>query len=104
MKAEDGRLYNMDASLSDAKIKDMQHVWVVLKGAALTRVVMRPKRSSVHVGLCPPCVWQAIWTTAPSSNRSPPRQSTEVSGRGIGWPVSSTPTAHGMAWFSSEKR
>ena len=33
MKAEDGSLYNMDASLSDAKIKDMQHVWVVLKGA-----------------------------------------------------------------------
>ena len=34
VKAEDGSLLNMGVSLIDAGIKDMQHVWVVLKGAA----------------------------------------------------------------------
>lgn len=32
MKAEDGSLLNMNSSLVDSGVKDMQHLWVVLKG------------------------------------------------------------------------
>ena len=32
MKAEDGSLLNMNSSLLDSGVKDMQHLWVVLKG------------------------------------------------------------------------
>ena len=34
VKAEDGSLLSMDASLVEAGIKDLTHVWVVLRGAS----------------------------------------------------------------------